>query len=147
MRRVIGAWALAAAAVASAACAPAKTPAETYLDYHKVAREAKTVDQIMPFLPQEDRDKLAKAPAPAKAKAVEWVLGMRQDMEKLPEGQPKVVKEDVQGDTATLEVECVIDYSKLHNPHLGQKPAGADVKLVKEKDGWKVVAATNWMMK
>jgi hypothetical protein len=147
MTRDLAACALMVVFAGSVACAPAKTPAETYMDYHKVARTAKSVDDIMPYLPQDDRDKLAKAPAPAKAKAIEWVLGMRQDMEKLPEGEPKVVKEDVQGDAATLKVECVIDYAKLNSPQLGQKPAGAEVKLVKERDGWKVVSATNWIMK
>jgi hypothetical protein len=131
-----------AVVLAGAGCAPAKTPGETYLAYHGAVLQARTVEDLATFIPQGDRDKMTSAPAQAK----EMVFGLRQDMEKLVVGAPKVVKEDVQGDKATVEVEAVIDYARMNSP-LGQKPAGATIKLVKERDGWKVVNAPNWQMK
>jgi hypothetical protein len=142
MTRTLAASILGSVLSVSVACAPAKTPSETYLDYHGAAIQAKTVEDLVKFMPQADRDKMAQAPASSK----EFVFGLRKEMEARVVGQPKVVKEDVQGDKATLEVEAVFDYSDT-NPNLGQKPAQAQIKLVKEKDGWKVVNAPNWAMK
>jgi hypothetical protein len=126
----------------AAACAPSRTPGQTYLEYHGAVVKAKAVEELVAFLPQADRDKVQSAPAQAK----DFVFGLRQDMEKMVVGAPKVVKEDVQGNAATLDIEAVIDYTAT-NPNLGQKPAEAKVKLVKEGDGWKVVNAPNWQMK
>lgn len=127
---------------AATGCAPARTPSETYLDYHGAAIQAKTVEDLVKFMPQADRDKMASASASSK----EFVFGLRKEMEARVVGQPKVVKEDVQGDQATLQVEAIFDYSDT-NPNLGHKPAEAQIRLVKEKDGWKVVNAPNWAMK
>jgi hypothetical protein len=138
VRRSIAAAALAALL----ACAPARPPGETYLEYHKVTRDARSVEDLKPFLTEEDRGKVAKAPP----KATEFFFGLRQDMEKMCVGAPKVVKEDVQGDKAVLDVEALIDYTSM-SPNLGQKPAQAKVNLIKEKDGWKVTNAPNWQMK
>ena len=142
MRRRLATSALSVAFLASTACAPARTPSETYLDYHGAAIQAKTVEDLVKFMPKADRDKMAQAPASSK----EFVFGLRKEMEARVVGQPKVVKEDVQGDNATLQVEALFDYSDT-NPNLGKKPAAAQIKLVKEKDGWKVVNAPNWAMK
>jgi hypothetical protein len=142
MTRHLGASALAVAAFLGAACAPARTPGQTYLEYHGAARKAKAVEELVAFMPKADRDKVASAPAQAK----DFVFGLRQEMEQMVVGAPKVVKEDVQGEAATLDVEAVIDYTRM-NPNMGQKPAEAKVKLVKESDGWKVVNAPNWQMK
>jgi hypothetical protein len=142
MTRDLAMCALAAVISVSTACAAAKTPSETYLDYHGATLQAKGVEDLVAFMPQASRDKMATAPSEARKSLFE----MRQAMEKIVVGQPKVVKEDVQGDNATLDVEAVIDYART-NPNLGQKPAEAKIKLVKEKDGWKVVNAPNWAMK
>jgi hypothetical protein len=142
MTRSLSALTLSFVLSASTACAAAKTPTETYLEYHGAALKAKTIDDLVPFMPQANREQMAAAPAEAK----QSLLEMRQEMEKIVVGQPKVAKEDVQGDNATLDLEAVIDYART-NPNLGQKPATAKMKLVKEKDGWKVVNAPNWAMK
>jgi hypothetical protein len=140
--RALAACTLGFVAYASTACAAAKTPSETYLEYHGAALQAKAIEDLVPFMPQANREKMAAAPAEAK----QSLLEMRKEMEKIVVGQPKVVKEDVQGDNATLDLEALIDYART-NPNLGQKPATAKMKLVKEKDGWKVVNAPNWAMK
>ena len=142
MKTSLSSGALGLALVVGVACAPARTPAETYLDYHGAAIQAKAVEDLVKFMPQADRDKMGQASASSK----ELVFGLRKEMETRVVGQPKVVKEDVQGDKATLQVEAVFDYSDT-NPNLGQKPAEAEIKLVKESDGWKVVNAPNWAMK
>ena len=125
-----------------ACAAVARTPSETYLDYHGATLQAKAIEDLVRFMPQAARDKMAAAPAEAK----QSLFRMRQEMERIVVGQPKVVKEDIQGDNATLDVEAVIDYART-NPNLGQKPAQAKIKLLKESDGWKVVNAPNWAMK
>jgi hypothetical protein len=142
MNKSLTASTLATVLVAAAACAAARTPSETYLDYHGATLQAKAIEDLVRFMPQAARDKMASAPAEAK----DSMFRMRQEMEKIVVGQPKVVKEDVQGENATLDVEAVIDYTRT-NPNLGQKPAQAKIKLLKERDGWKVVNAPNWAMK
>ena len=142
MMKSLAACALALVLSVSTACAAARTPTETYLEYHGAALQAKAIEDLVRFMPKVNRDKMASAPAEAK----QSLLEMRQEMEKIVVGQPKVTKEDVQGENATLDVEAVIDYART-NPNLGQKPATAKIKLVKESDGWKVVNAPNWAMK
>ena len=123
----------------SPACS-SKTPGQTYLEYHGAAVKAQKAEDLLPYLPKDDRDKLAQAPPKAK----EFFFGMRQDMEKGCVGEPKVVSETVEGDKATLQLESVFDYTQFGQ---GQKPAEARITLVKESDGWKVTGPPNWAMK
>ncbi len=115
--------------------AVAGTPGEAFLAFYEAVLKAKSVDEIVPMVPKVDRDKLKAVPAHAR----EMFLEMHRGWARLSGERPKVLKETVEGDTATLEAETVCVYTETLKPR-----CQATVALVKESDGWKVLDRPKW---
>jgi hypothetical protein len=128
-----------AAATASVLWAAAGTPSAVYFAYRDAALKAKIADDIAPYLKKADLAQMKAAPPKLK----ELFLNLHQSMEKMATVAPKVLKETVQGDTATLELETVCDYTS-YDPHLGKKKCKATLKLLKEGGAWKIGDVPSW---
>lgn len=119
---------LIAAAVASSLLAQAKTPTQTYLDYHDAVAKAKTLDEVMPYLSAMYRSMLESRPKEDRPK---W-LGNLKDGDAVTD--LKITKETVNGDKSTVEATGI---SAHGNPVHGK------IILVKEGDAWKI-DSTAW---
>ena len=103
--------------------APAKTPTQSYLDYHAALAKAKTLDEVLPYLSKEYRAMLESQP---KADRATW-LGRLKDMAAAKD--LKITKETINGDKCTLEGTGT---SSKGNPTKGK------ISLVKEGGAWKL---------
>lgn len=114
--------------------AAAGTPSETFLALYDAVLEAKAADDIAPLVKKAARDQLKTAPAEAR----QVFLDMHKEWVKTCHERPKVTKETIEGDKATLEAEVVTIYAQKGSPWK------ATVTLVKEADGWKVSEHPRW---
>lgn len=121
-KAMAGLLVLATAVLADAG--PAGTPAEAYRAYRKAFDQAKTFEELWPFM---DRATLARARAapPKEAQGLFQLIKGLADVKNV-----QVVKETVTGDSAVLE-------AAGDNASTGGR-SRATVKLVKEDGVWKV---------
>jgi hypothetical protein len=107
----------------SLAASPAKTPTQSYLDFHAALQKAKTLDEVLPYLSKEYRAMLESQP---KSDRAMW-LGRLKDMSN---GKDlKITKETVNGDKCTLEGTAT---SAKGNAMQGK------ISMVKEGGAWKL---------
>jgi hypothetical protein len=123
--------------------AAAGTPTEAFLGYHETVLKARSVDDFAALLAKADRDSLKQVPVEAKT----VLFDMHSEAARLSAERPKVLKETIDGDKATLDVETTCDYAKIDAAILGKRPCAASVPLVKEPDGWKIAKAPKWKKK
>jgi Na+-translocating ferredoxin:NAD+ oxidoreductase RnfG subunit len=119
---------LLAAAASSTLLAEAKTPTQTYLEYHDAVAKAKTLDEVMPYLSAMYRAMLESRPKEDRPK---W-LGNLRDGDAVT--ALKVTKETVDGDKCTLEATG----TSAHGNAVHGK-----IALVKEYGAWKI-DSTAW---
>jgi hypothetical protein len=119
------------AVVAVAACLAAlpafaekaKTATEYYMQYQAAFEKAKSVDDLIPFMPKESQEQIKKASAEEKKQGFAMMKAMGAK-------QVKVVKETATDAGATLDVEGVGGLD-------GGKMTGK-VNLVKDASGWRI---------
>jgi hypothetical protein len=103
--------------------APAKTPTQSYLDFHAALQKAKTLDEVLPYLSTAYRSMLESQP---KSDRGVW-LGRLKDMSN---GKDlKITKETINGDACTLEGTAT---SARGNAMKGK------ISMVKEGGAWKL---------
>lgn len=134
MRAMVTSLAVLAVLACGPTIAAAGTPSETFLALYDAVLKAKAADDIAPLVKKADRDQLKTVPAEAK----EMFLDMHKEWVKTCHERPKVTKETIEGDKATLEAEVVSVYAQTGSPWK------ATVTLVKEADGWKVAEHPRW---
>jgi hypothetical protein len=111
------------ASLAVAVGAPAKTPTQSYLDFHLALDKAKTLDEVLPYLSAAYRGMLESQP---KSERAVW-LGRLKDTSN---GKDlKITKETIKGDSCTLEATAT---SARGNAMKGK------ISLVKEGGAWKL---------
>lgn len=109
--------------LATALAAPAKTPTQSYLDFHAALQKAKTLDEVLPYLSAAYRGMLESQP---KSERAVW-LGRLKDTSN---GKDlKITKETINGDACTLEGTAT---SARGNVMKGK------ISLVKEGGAWKL---------
>ena len=107
----------------SLAASPAKSPTQSYLDFHAALEKAKTLDEVLPYLSAAYRSMLESQP---KSDRPVW-LGRLKDMSN---GKDlKITKETINGDACTLEGTAT---SAKGNAMRGK------ISMVKEGGSWKL---------
>lgn len=116
--------ALVAASLALPALAQkAKTAAQYYQEYAAAFEKAKSIDDLVPYLPKEKQEQVKNAPAEQKKQGFEMMKAMGAK-------QVKVLKETATATGATLDVEGVGGLD-------GGKMKGA-ITLAKDATGWHI---------
>jgi hypothetical protein len=108
----------------AAACSQAATPTGVYTAYRKAFDQAKTVDELAPYMDQGTLARVAAAPAKEKQGFFLMMKAMTEIVDL------KVVKETVTGQEAVVE-------AKGLNVAMG-RDSRATVQLVKENGAWKI---------
>jgi hypothetical protein len=114
---------LAVLALCLGACRKGPGPSEAFMRYHQAFDQAKTVEEILPYMAREPRAKIEATDPKERARDFE-ILKMLQEVVDV-----EVVKEDVAGDKATLEAKGIAGS--------GGTSRGT-ITLVREPEGWKV---------
>jgi hypothetical protein len=115
---------LAAPALAQKA-SDAKTASEYFLQYHKSMANAKTIDDLRPFMDPDQQKEMDAAPKAEQEMGVKMLSGMYADITDV-----KVVKETPKGSVTTLDLTAV---------QASDKTAGTGtVEISKDKAGWHV---------
>jgi Na+-translocating ferredoxin:NAD+ oxidoreductase RnfG subunit len=111
------------AASSSGLLAQAKTPTQTYLEYHAAVAKAKTLDEVLPFLSAMYRSMLESRP---KEDRPRWLANLKDgdDIKDL-----KITKESVDGDKGTVEATGI----SAHGNAVHGK-----IIMVKEGGAWKL---------
>jgi len=111
---------------ASVAAQPAayKTGAEAYLAYRTAFTQAKTIDELVPWMSKERATDIAKTPAGERKEMFEMIK-MMDDHTNI-----KVVKETPTAKGADLQVEAASDG--------GKSKATGVITMVKEGAAWKI---------
>jgi hypothetical protein len=111
------------ASLAVAVGAPAKTPTQSYLDFHLALDKAKTLDEVLPYLSAAYRGMLESQP---KSERAVWLGRLKHTSN----GKDlKITKETIKGDSCTLEATAT---SARGNAMKGK------ISLVKEGGAWKL---------
>jgi len=95
-----------------------------YDSFLKVSTNAKSIDELKPYLSQKNLKEMTQLPKEDEAFFLEFMREMRSSMKR------KSISSKVEGNKATLTIEAV---STTDNT-----PIDGTVILVKEKDTWKV---------
>lgn len=101
----------------------AKTATQYYQEYAAAFEKAKSIDDLVAYMPKEAQEQLKKASAEEKKQGFEMMKAMGAK-------QVKVIKETASASGATLDVEGVGGLA-------GGKMTGT-VALVKDASGWRI---------
>jgi hypothetical protein len=105
------------------AAAEAKTPTQSYLDYHAAVQKATKLEEVLPYLSAAYRGMLESRP---KSDHPKWLASLKDGT---PPKDLKITKETVNGDKCTLEGTAT---SARGNAVHGK------IQLVKEGGAWKL---------